>query len=97
MREDDVVVIWYLAANFDPDVFDQPYQLNLRRKPNRQLSFGIGEHFCLGARLARAQTKIFLEEFCKRVKRVELAGEVVRVVQPLFNVYHQLPIKIIPA
>jgi cytochrome P450 len=96
MREDDVIVIWYLSANFDPTVFDKPEQIDLRRKPNKQLSFGIGEHFCLGARLARLQAKVFLQEFCKRVARVELLEEPERIAQPQFNVYHHLRVRLVP-
>jgi cytochrome P450 len=95
-RENDVVVIWYLSANFDPDAFDAPDEIDLRRDPNRQIAFGVGEHFCLGARLARMQTRIFLEEFSRRVRRVELDGTPTRVAQPLFNVMGSLPVRFVP-
>ena len=48
-RAGDKVVIWFGAANRDPDVFADPHRLDLRRDPNPHVAFGIGPHFCLGA------------------------------------------------
>ncbi|MDT5109162.1 MAG: cholest-4-en-3-one 26-monooxygenase [Mycobacterium sp.] len=48
------VVIFYRAANFDEDVFDDPYSFNILRDPNPHVGFGgTGAHFCIGANLAR--------------------------------------------
>jgi cytochrome P450 len=95
-KENDVIVVWYASANYDPEVFDDPDRIDLRRKPNRQLAFGIGEHLCLGERLARMQARIFVEEFSRRVRRVEFDGKPERVVQPLFNVLGSLPVRFTP-
>lgn len=46
------------AANRDPRRFDRPHDLLLDRTPNRHLTFGQGLHFCLGAPLARLETKV---------------------------------------
>jgi cholest-4-en-3-one 26-monooxygenase len=48
------VVIFYRSANFDEDVFDDPYSFNILRDPNPHVGFGgTGAHFCIGANLAR--------------------------------------------
>ena len=49
--------VWlnWAAANQDPAQFSHPERLDLKRSPNRHLSFGIGGHLCSGARLARAE------------------------------------------
>ncbi len=48
------VVMFYRSANFDEDVFDDPYTFNILRDPNPHVGFGgTGAHFCIGANLAR--------------------------------------------
>ncbi|MGV0746295.1 cytochrome P450 [Mycolicibacterium sp. XJ870] len=48
------VVMFYRSANFDEDVFDDPYTFNILRDPNPHVGFGgTGAHYCIGANLAR--------------------------------------------
>jgi len=48
------VVMFYRSANFDEDVFDDPYMFNILRDPNPHVGFGgTGAHYCIGANLAR--------------------------------------------
>jgi cholest-4-en-3-one 26-monooxygenase len=48
------VVMFYRSANFDEDVFDDPYSFNISRDPNPHVGFGgTGAHYCIGANLAR--------------------------------------------
>lgn len=48
------VVMFYRSANFDEDVFDNPYSFNILRDPNPHVGFGgTGAHYCIGANLAR--------------------------------------------
>ncbi|MFV0523393.1 MAG: cytochrome P450 [Acidimicrobiales bacterium] len=72
----DKVVMYYGAANRDPDVFDQPHQLDIGRTPNQHVAFGGGgPHFCLGANLARIEISILLREILTRLEDLEPAGE----------------------
>jgi len=71
----DSVYLAYLSANRDEDVFDDPYRFDVGRPDNKQLAFGYGVHFCLGAHLARLELRIFFEELLARVDDLELAGE----------------------
>lgn len=72
IREGDKVLLWFVSGNRDDSVFDKPFEVNLRRTPNRHVSFGQGgPHVCLGMWLARLEVRVLLEEFAKRVKRVE--------------------------
>ena len=73
IRKDDRVVLHYAAANRDPSVFENPHKFDITRDPNPHLSFGFGAHFCLGAHLARLETRCLLEEFVRRVESFELA------------------------
>jgi cytochrome P450/ferredoxin-NADP reductase len=54
MKAGDRVLIPWVAANHDPDVFPDPEAVRLDRNPKRHLSFGTGVHRCAGAHLARA-------------------------------------------
>ena len=63
IKAGDKVVTWYISANRDEEVFDDPYRFDVTRKPNDHVTFGPGgPHFCLGAHLARLETKILFQE-----------------------------------
>lgn len=54
VRADSQVGLCWASANYDPDVFEAPATLDLRRSPNPHVAFGSGHHSCLGAHQARA-------------------------------------------
>ena len=61
IKEDDEVVMWYISANRDEEVFDDPFTFDVTRDPNPQIAFGGGgNHFCLGANLARMELQAHL-------------------------------------
>jgi cytochrome P450 len=68
------VALYYPSANRDEDVFPDPDRFDVTRTPNDHLAFGIGEHFCLGASLARLELNILFEEVLRRMPDMELAG-----------------------
>jgi cytochrome P450 len=72
----DHLALFYASANRDEDVFADPWTFRLDRDPNPHLGFGIGEHYCLGAHLARLDLKVFWRQFVERVAEVELDGQI---------------------
>jgi cytochrome P450 len=68
------VLLSYVSANRDEDVFADPFRFDVTRDPNRHLAFGHGVHFCLGAALARMEVNSFFTELLPRLTSVELAG-----------------------
>ncbi|GCE05525.1 cytochrome P450 [Dictyobacter aurantiacus] len=56
----------FAAANLDSRQFPDPGTFDIRRDPNRHLGFGYGIHFCLGAPLARLETRIALSALLER-------------------------------
>jgi cytochrome P450 len=69
------VLLSYVSANRDEEVFDDPMRFDVGRDPNKHLSFGYGVHFCLGAALARMEMNSFFSELVPRINTIELAGE----------------------
>ena len=69
------VLLSYVSANRDDEVFTDPFRFDVGRDPNRHLSFGHGVHFCLGAALARMEINSFFTALLPRLKSIELAGE----------------------
>lgn len=75
IKAGDKVLLWFVSGNRDETAFDNPMEVNLRRTPNRHLSFGQGgPHVCLGLWLARLEVRVLLQAFAKRVKRIEQTG-----------------------
>lgn len=75
IKEGDRLWLLWASANRDGARFDRPDELVLDRHPNHHVSFGIGIHRCLGAHLGRAQMRIMLEEFLRRIPHYELAAD----------------------
>ena len=64
------VSLGWAAANFDERVFESPQEIRLDRKPNPHLSFGFGEHLCLGAPHARLIVRSLLQALADRVAKI---------------------------
>ncbi len=79
IEEGEHLLLLYASANRDERVFGESAErLDVGRHPNHHVGFGFGAHFCLGAALARLETRVFLEELRARFGRIEVAGPVVR-------------------
>ena len=80
IRKGESVVMWYPSANRDEDVFESPYTFDIGREPNNHFAFGgFGEHFCLGAHLARWEMRAMFHALLPLLSRLELASEPERV------------------
>ena len=80
IRRGESVVMWYPSGNRDEDVFDEPYRFDVAREPNDHFAFGgYGEHFCLGANLARWEMRAVLHALLPVLPKLELAGDPERV------------------
>ena len=87
------MALFYPAANRDPKVFDEPDRFRIDRWPNHHLSFGIGEHVCLGAHLARMELEELFGALAKRTQSVEITGTVERSASSLVNGIKHLPVR----
>ncbi len=96
MRAGDKAVLWYIAANRDPDAFPEPDRFDIRREPNPHLAFGAGRHFCLGAWLARLEVRVTLEELFRRVRAIAPTGPPDRLRSNFIHGIKHLPVRFIP-
>jgi cytochrome P450 len=88
------VTLWNPSANRDEAVFDDPDRFDIRRRPNRHLALGAGEHFCLGSTLARFELRILYAELLRRGIRIEPDGTPVRLSSIVVNGLETLPVRL---
>jgi cholest-4-en-3-one 26-monooxygenase len=93
IRQGDRVVVWNASAHRDEEVFQNPYRFDIGRMPNEHIAFGYGEHFCLGANLARLQLKVMVEELTRRLPDIELGGPVQRLRSNLVAGIKHMPVR----
>jgi cholest-4-en-3-one 26-monooxygenase len=96
IREGDKVIFWYVSANRDEDVFPNADRFDVGRTPNEHLAFGIGQHFCLGANLARLEINIMFEELLDALPGIELAGPIRRLRSNFINGIKSMPVRLEP-
>ena len=85
--------LFYPSANRDEEVFDEPFRFKIDRDPNPHLAFGIGEHFCLGANVARLELNVMFRHLATRLDKVELAGPVERLRSSFLGGVKHMPIR----
>ena len=84
IKKGQTVGLWYPSANRDEDIFPDPYKFDITRDPNPHYAFGgYGEHFCLGANLARWELRTMFRELAPLLGNMELAGKPELVAQSL--------------
>jgi cholest-4-en-3-one 26-monooxygenase len=97
IAEGDKVVLYYAAANRDEEVFPDPHTFDVARTPNEHVTFGGGgEHYCLGASLARAEIKATMRQIVERLPDLELAGPVNRLHSDFVNGVKTMPVRFTP-
>jgi cholest-4-en-3-one 26-monooxygenase len=70
------VVMFYRSANFDEDVFDDPFTFNILRDPNPHVGFGgTGAHYCMGANLARMTIDLIFDAIADQVPDLTSEGK----------------------
>jgi len=93
IRAGESLCLLYPSANRDAEFFEDPDTFKIDRSPNPHVGFGIGEHFCLGANLARLEIRIFLEQLIPRLEEVDLAGPFERMRSSFLGGVKRMPIR----
>lgn len=95
IKAGDKIGMWYLSANRDESVFDNPDKLIVdRENARRHLAFGYGIHRCVGARLAELQIRILLEEMATRRLRPNVVAEPERVSGCFVHGYRKMMVEL---
>ncbi len=98
LRAGERVLVLWAAANRDPAEFPEPHRVDLERRPNRHLAFGVGTHRCLGSNLARTMFQVMLDVVLDRLPDFEITVDEVPRFADACNVYAptSLPVRFPP-
>jgi len=87
------VALFYASANRDEEVFDDPFEFRVDRRPNPHVAFGFGEHFCMGAHLARVELETIFRHLLTRFEWFELTGPAERLNSAVNGGIKHLPLR----
>jgi cytochrome P450 len=91
----DKFLLFYAAANRDPEVFPEPHRFDLARDPNPHVGFGSkGPHFCLGAHLARRELVVTFAKVFEQLPDLEVTGPPARLRSSFVNGLKRLPARL---
>jgi cytochrome P450 len=93
IRAGEQVALYFASANRDEDVFDDPFAFRVDRDPNPHVTFGFGEHFCMGAHVARAELEAIFRHLLTRLDDFEVAGPVERLSSIVNGSIKHLPLR----
>jgi cholest-4-en-3-one 26-monooxygenase len=80
------LVLFYRSANFDEEVFDDPFAFNILRDPNPHLGFGgTGAHYCVGANLARLTIDLMFNAIADHIPQLTPVSEPERLRSSFIN------------
>ena len=96
IKKGQSVAIYYPSANRDERVFDDPDRFDIGREPNPHLAFGIGEHFCLGARLARIQLRAVFRALLRLAPDIALDGDIQFLRSHFIDGIKRMPVRFAP-
>jgi cholest-4-en-3-one 26-monooxygenase len=89
----DQVALFWASANRDEEVFDDPFAFRIDRRPNPHLAFGVGEHFCMGAHVARVELEAIFRHLLARLESFDLSGPVERLSSAVNGGLKHLPLR----
>lgn len=97
IKEGDKVVMYYGAANRDPDAFDDPHRFDVGRHPNDHVAFGGGgPHFCLGAHIGRLEIQAMFREILTRLPDMQPTSDAEWLPSSFISGPKHLPVKFSP-
>ncbi len=95
IRAGERLTLFYPSANRDESAFDDPDAFRIDRWPNRHLAFGVGEHVCLGAHLARLELQVLLDRLVDRIDSAEVVAPPERLSASIIGGIKHAPLKVV--
>jgi cytochrome P450 len=92
IRKGDKLALWYMSGNRDEEKWDDPFTFDVTRKGPRHLSFGYGQHLCIGWRLAEMQLTVVMQELLARHPDLTVTGDVTRLRSNFLNSVKRMPV-----
>ena len=93
IKNGDRLALMYGSANFDEEVFEDPFTFDIRRDPNPHLTFGgQGPHYCIGANLAKLQIELIFNAIADHMPNLEALGESKRIRSGWLNGITEWPV-----
>ena len=89
-----MVALYFASANRDEDVFEDPFAFRVDRRPNPHLAFGFGEHFCMGAHVARVELETIFRHLLARLESFEVSGTIERLSSITNGSIKHLPVRL---
>ncbi len=96
IRANDKLMLWYPSVNRDEEFFEDPDRFDVRRSPNDHLAFGIGEHYCLGASLARLELREIFRGIVTRFRDMEMVAPPRRLRSNFINGVKEMRVRFRP-
>ena len=93
IRAGEQVALFWASANRDEEVFPDAFSFRVDRRPNPHLAFGVGEHFCMGAHVARVELEAIFRHLLARLESFELSGPVERLSSAVNGGLKHLPLR----
>jgi cholest-4-en-3-one 26-monooxygenase len=93
VRRGERVGLYFASANFDEDVFVDPWRFDISRSPNPHVTFGAGgSHYCIGANLSRLELKVMFDVIADELTDLKLTGPPARLRSSWLNGIKHLPV-----
>lgn len=92
LKAGEKVLVSWVSANRDEDLFECPHEFDLERPHNRHLAFGAGPHRCAGSHLARLNLRVALGELVERLEDVQLAVAPEEI--EFHNAFNRVPLSV---
>lgn len=96
IAEGDKLILWYPSVNRDEEVFAEADRFDVARHPNDHLAFGVGEHYCLGANLARMELNKIFAALLERLPDLALAAPPRRLRSNFINGVKEMRVEFTP-
>jgi cytochrome P450 len=96
IRAGDKLALWYMSGNRDEEKWTDPFTFDVTRNGPRHLSFGYGQHLCIGWRLAEIQLGVLFEELLARYPDMQVEGSVARIRTNFLNSIKRMNVRYRP-